>query len=166
MSCCGQRTAIPAGTVRTVHDGRRPKTPSTRTVTVRYRGTEAVVGHVGDLLEHQPHVGLVVLGHPGPPRGQHTGHAVERVDGEPGVVRDRRQSGVGKGVAGLDERVLLERGPGLRHVGRAGERIQADQTDLRAGLSQDAGQFAELALVLRGQHDGVISHAVIRHGGS
>jgi len=43
MSCCGQRTAIPAGTVRTVHDGRRPKVPGARTVIVRYRGTEAVV---------------------------------------------------------------------------------------------------------------------------
>ena len=43
MSCCGQRMPIPAGTVRIVHDGRRPTTPGTRTVTVRYRGTEAVI---------------------------------------------------------------------------------------------------------------------------
>lgn len=43
MSCCGQRTTLPAGTVRTVHDGRRPATPGTRTVTVRYLGTEAVI---------------------------------------------------------------------------------------------------------------------------
>jgi len=43
MSCCGQRLTIPAGTVRTPHDGRRPKTPGMRTVAVRYRGTEAVI---------------------------------------------------------------------------------------------------------------------------
>lgn len=43
MSCCGQRTTIPAGTARTPHEGGRPTMPGARTVTVRYRGTEAVV---------------------------------------------------------------------------------------------------------------------------
>ena len=45
MSCCGQRTTIPAGTARISTDPRRPKTPGTRTVMVRYRGIEAVVVH-------------------------------------------------------------------------------------------------------------------------
>ena len=43
MTCCGQRATIPAGTVRVTSDGRRPSTPPARTVTIRYRGTEAVV---------------------------------------------------------------------------------------------------------------------------
>lgn len=43
MSCCGQRTMIPAGTARITTDPRRPKTPGIRNVAVRYRGIEAVV---------------------------------------------------------------------------------------------------------------------------
>ena len=43
MSCCGQRATIPATVSRAASDGRRPSTPPARTVTVRYRGCEAVV---------------------------------------------------------------------------------------------------------------------------
>ncbi len=43
MSCCGRRATIPATVSRAATDDRRPKTPPARTVTVRYRGIEAVV---------------------------------------------------------------------------------------------------------------------------
>src|SRR5437879_1330338 len=53
------------------------------------RGAEPLVRNVLELREDEPQVGLVVTVPPGPPRRQHTGHAVECVDGEPGIVRDR-----------------------------------------------------------------------------
>ena len=56
----------------------------------------------------------VVAVPPGPAGGQHAGHAVERVHGQPRVVGHRGQAGGGDRVAGLGQRVLGERRAGLR----------------------------------------------------
>ena len=117
--------------------------------------------HVGHLRQHQVQVGLVVAVPAGPTGGQHAGHAAERVHAQARIVGHRGQLGVRRDRARLQQRVLLERGPGLGHLGRAGKRVEPGQRELRATRvlgGQDPGQLAQLGGVPGGENDRVIRH--------
>jgi hypothetical protein len=128
-------------------------------------GTEASLRHVGHLRQHQVQVGLVVAVQAGPAGGQHAGHAAERVHAQAGIVGHRGQLSVRCDGARLQQRVLLERDPGLGHLGRAGKRVEPGQRDLRAAGAlggQDPGQLAQLGGVPAGENEGVSRHAGLR----
>jgi len=126
-------------------------------------GAEAGLRHIGHLRQHQVQVGLVVAVPAGPAGGQHAGHAAERVHAQARIVGHRGQLRVSRDRARLQQRVLLERGPGLGHLGRAGKRVEPGQRDLRAAGTlggQDPRQLAQLGGVPGGE-----DHRVIRHDG-
>src|SRR5690606_33259395 len=88
----------------------------------------------------------------GPPRREHTRHAVQRVDGQPGVVRHGGQPRGLRRVPGLGERVLLERRPCLGGlVERLHVRHPDDLEAVYPGLGQNATQLLEFARVPRRQ---------------
>ncbi len=98
--------------------------------------------------EHEPQVGLVVAVPPGPARRQHAGHAVERVDGQTGVVGDGRQAGVREPLARLDQRVVGEGRAGLGHlvVGATSSRPSTSTSGTRgARMRRSSASFLRVA---------------------
>ena len=114
-------------------------------------GPEPVLGHVGQLGQDQPQVGRVVSVLAGPARREYAGHPVQRVDTQAGIVGDSGQAGEFRHGMGLQQRVLLERGPGFGHLGRAGELAETGQLHLDPAAGEDPGQLDELVRVTRGQ---------------
>ncbi len=56
---------------------------------------------------HQQGVILIIIGiGSGEPRGIYPGCAIQCIDLDPGVIGQRRQAGVGGGIARLDDRIL------------------------------------------------------------
>ena len=94
----------------------------------------------------------VVVPVPARPAGrQDAGHAVERVDGEPRVVRDGRQAGVPDRLARLEQRVLRERRPRLGRLRVLLDVREAHDLHTGDGGDQQPPQLGELARVAGGQ---------------
>ena len=117
-------------------------------------GTAAAGRHVRQLGQDERQVGRVVAMTSGPAGGQNPGHPVQRVDTEPGIVRDRRQAGERRYRTGLEQRVLLERAARLRDVGRAwarGETHQVHDGSI-ARRGENPGQLGDLVRIPGGEH--------------
>jgi hypothetical protein len=99
-----------------------------------------LVRHVADLREQEVEVGVVVAVPARPAGAEHARHPAQRVHRQAGVVRDGGQAGVPDPLAGLQQRVLREREPGLRHLLVRRHVVQPDQFGRRAaqGGVQDA----------------------------
>lgn len=107
---------------------------------------------VAELAKHEAQVGLIVAVPARPAGREHARHAVQRVHAQARVVGDRGQAGIGGDGTGLEQRVVGKREAGLGDVGRAGERLEADQAVGEAFGVQDAGKLGDLAGVTRRKH--------------
>ncbi|ANI41204.1 acyltransferase [Mycolicibacterium vaccae 95051] len=86
-----------------------------------------------------------------PACAEHTGHAVERVDLQTGVVCDGGDAGRGVGVAGLGQRVLLERRPSLGRLVERRNVIERQQGQFgHARGVEHAAQLGQLLMVAAG----------------
>src|SRR3954454_448118 len=93
------------------------------------------------------------MGGAGPPGGEDARHAVEGVDAQPGVVRHGdHTSGLGD-RPGLEQSVLVERRPGLRHLGDAGEGVDGHELDRDVRLREDPAHLLDLVRVPGRQDD-------------
>ena len=92
-------------------------------------------------------------------RALHTGRAVQRLDADAGIIRERRQLGQRACMARLRERVLDERRMGLIGLGNA---ELALRNDVDAERREQPGKLAELAGIAGGEdptRDHVLSAA-------
>ena len=93
------------------------------------RRASTLVRDVSQLSQDQSRVGAVVSVSTRPPRGQHTGHTVECVDLDTGIVCDAGHSGCSCSVTRFGERILLERRSGLGGFGERRDLVEPDQFD-------------------------------------
>ena len=114
------------------------------------------VGDVGQLLEQQRVVGLVVAVLAGPACGQDARRVAHDVHDQAGIVRDCRAAGAFGHVARLDERVLLEGHAVLDRIGQS-QGACGDELDVGGVRAEtfleNAADFRQFAFVMRGDDD-------------
>ena len=90
----------------------------------------------------------------GPPSGKHAGHAVELLDGQPGIIRDGHQARGGGAGAGLDERVIGKGAAVFDGLWVGFDlRKQAQFHALDARLGQDTIELGQLLRIAGGDED-------------
>ena len=114
-------------------------------------GGALLVGDIGEEAEELVVVRLIVavrLAVPAPAGGVEAGRAVEGVDAEARVVRERRDPGEHAARPRLDERVLFKGGPGLFDI-RVLQAQFSGGLDLDAERREDPGELGLLMFILR-----------------
>jgi len=115
------------------------------------RRAPALLGHVAELAEQQRRVCRVVAVPSRPARAEHTGHPVEGVDLESGIVGHGGQARRGERVARLGQRVLFERRTGFRGLVERRHVVERQQRQPRHPRGvEHAAQLVEFLAVAAG----------------
>ena len=117
------------------------------------RRPSAIGGHVIQLGNEQPQIVVVATMRASPASRVDPRHAVERVHGKAGVIANCGQARELAHLAGLQQGIGRERGPGLLHVWKLGELIGPCQVDIQAQLHQDAAHLDDLVPIPACEHD-------------